>query len=264
MKKRLTHGALLFIVSMFVWVCGCVTTSGPGGGPQSASEMANQQADAAMYKPIVYANASKPGPMIIVLPGDIKSANATFTQKITTNNIADFGEIELERAGFQVLERSNLGDMLKEIQLAFGLGDPQAMKKFQKGKFKSTKWFVKFDILKAEPVASVQQGFDGSALGAITGSLIGGRSGSAVAAGAGSIQTSEGAGVWIVGLRYKVMDANTSEQKANGYFEEKMEIGAKSTSFLGVSQSQQNVMTLDGLAQRLVQTAVADIDLRCK
>ncbi|MBV5267244.1 MAG: hypothetical protein JZU67_01735, partial [Burkholderiaceae bacterium] len=76
MKKRLTHGALLFIVSMFVWVLGCVTTSGPGGGPQSASEMANQQADAAMYKPIVYANASKPGPMIIVLPGDIKSANA--------------------------------------------------------------------------------------------------------------------------------------------------------------------------------------------
>jgi hypothetical protein len=113
-------------------------------------------------------------------------------------------------------------------------------------------------------VAAVQQGFDGSALGAITGSLIGGRSGSAVAAGAGSVQTSEGAGIWIVGLRYKVMDANTSEQKANGYFEEKMEIGAKSTSFLGVSQSQQNVMTLDGLAQRLVQTAVADIDLRCK
>lgn len=262
MKRRLAHVMFLFLVSIFA--CSCVTPGGGSSGGGSASDQANREADKAMYKPIVYANAATPGPMIVVLPGDIKSSNATFTQKITSNNIADFAEIELQKAGFQVLERSGLGDMLKEIQLAFGMGDPEAMKKFRKGKFKSTKWFVKFDILKAEPVAAVQKGFDGAALGAIAGSLIGGSTGSAVHAGASSVQTSEAAGVWLVGLRYKIMDAETTEQKANGYFEEKMEIGGKSTSVLGVSQSQQNVQTLDGLAQRLVQTAVCDIDGKCK
>jgi hypothetical protein len=253
---------------MFVF-CGLILSGAGTGGSasawaQSASEKANQQADQARYQPIVYANAAKPGPQIIVLPGEIKSSNATFTQKVTTNNIADFAEIELEKASFQVLERSDLGPMLDEIQLAFGLGDPQAMKKFQKGKFKSTKWFVKFDILKAEPVAAVHKGFSGAPIGAIAGAFIGGNAGYATSVGAGSVESHESSGVWLVGLRYKIMDASTTEQKANGYFEEKMEIGAKSSSVLGVSQSQQNVMTLDGLAQRLVQEAVADIDMKCK
>jgi hypothetical protein len=256
------------VVCMFVFcglILGCATTGGSGtAGPQTASEKANQQADQARYQPIVYANAAKPGPQVIVLPGEIKSSNATFTQKVTTNNIADFAEIELSKASFQVLERGELGPMLQEIQLAFGLGDPSAMKKFQKGKFKSTKWFIKFDILKAEPVAAVQQGFSGAPIGAIAGALIGGNAGYATAVGAGSVESKESAGVWLIGLRYKIMDASTTEQKASGYFEDKMEIGAKSSSFLGVSQSQQNVMTLDGLAQRLVQMAVSDIDMKCK
>jgi hypothetical protein len=261
------RGRWVGVVSLFVFcglIMGCVTTGGGAGGPQSASEKANQQADQARYQPIAYANAAKPGPQVIVLPGEIKSANATFTQKVTTNNIADFAEIELEKASFQVLERGQLGPMLQEIQLAFGLGDPAAMKKFQKGKFKSTKWFIKFDILKAEPVAAVQQGFSGAPIGAIAGALIGGNAGYATAVGAGSVESKESAGVWLIGLRYKIMDASTTEQKASGYFEDKMEIGAKSSSFLGVSQGQQNVMTLDGLAQRLVQMAVADIDMKCK
>jgi hypothetical protein len=264
---RIMRGRWVGFVCMIAFcglMVGCATDGGGSGGPQSASQKANQQADQARYQPIAYANAATPGPLVIVLPGEIKSSNATFTQKVTANNIADFAEIELEKDGFQVLERGQLGPMLQEIQLAFGMGDPQAMKKFQKGKFKSTKWFLKFDIIKAEPVAAVQQGFSGAPLGAIAGALIGGNAGYATAVGASSVQTGESAGVWLVGLRYKVMDANTTEQKASGYFEEKMEIGAKSSSVLGVSQSQQNVQTLDGLAQRLVQMAVADLDMKCK
>lgn len=262
MKVKSCRTFLVFLLVLLA--AGCVSTSGGSSLGQSASETANEQADKAMYKPVVYQNAGTPGPLIVVLPGEIKSANATYTQKITANNIADFAEIELERAGFQVLERSNLGEMLKEIQLAFGLGDMDAMKKFRKGKFKSTKWFIKFDILKAEPVAAVQKGFSGAPLGAIAGALIGGNTGYAVAAGSASVSSGESAGIWIVGLRYKVMDANTSEQKASAYFEEKMEIGAKGGSVLGFSQSQQNIVTLDTLSQRLVQVAVADIDAKCK
>ncbi len=241
--------------------------AGLAAGPAecgSASSQANQQADQAMYRPINYVNAAKPGPLIIVLPGEIKSANATFTQKITSNNIADFAEIELERANFKILERNQLGDMLKEIQLAFAMGDPDALKKFKRGKFKSTQWFVKFDILKAEPVAKVEQGFSGAPLAGIAGAFIRGPGGYATAVGGGSVETREAAGIWIVGLRYKILDANTTEQKASGYFEQKMEIGAKGTSVLGISQSQENVQTLDSLSQRLVQEAVADIDARYK
>ncbi len=262
MRRRSVAMACLLVLGLLI--SGCATPGGGMGGPQSASGLANQQADQAMYKPIAYANAGTPGPLVIVLPGEIKSANATFTQKITSNNIADFAEIELEKAGFQVLERGQLGPMLNEIQLAFGMGDPQAMKKFQKGKFKSTKWFLKFDILKAEPAAAAQQSFSGAPIGAIAGALIGGNAGYATSVGASSVSSGEAAAVWIIGLRYKVMDANTTEQKASGYFEDKMQIGAKSSSFLGVSQGQQNVQTLDMLAQRLVQMAVSDLDMKYK
>ena len=84
----------------------------------------------AAYRPVEYTNASKKGPALVVLPGDVKSNNATFMQKFTPNNIADFGEVELSAANFQVLERSNLGGTLNEFTLAYNLGDPEAARKF--------------------------------------------------------------------------------------------------------------------------------------
>src|SRR5689334_5132365 len=69
----------------------------------STSQKANEAADRAVYKPVEYSNASKAGPPLIVIPGEIKSNNATFTQKIGANNIADFAELELSKANFPVL-----------------------------------------------------------------------------------------------------------------------------------------------------------------
>lgn len=241
---------------------------GDGGGPQpatSASAEANKMADKALYKPVEYVNASFPGPALVVLPGDIKSSNATFTQKFGPNNIADYAELELTRANFRVLERADLGPLLKEVQLAYGLGDPQeAAKVFKRGKFKTTKWLVKFDVLKAEPAAQAQKGFDGGAVGQLAGMALGGMGGAAASVVGGSVKTAESAGVWIVGLRYKILDANTTEQVAAGYVEDKMEIGAKSTSVLGVSDGASGGLTLDSLVQRLVQSCVAEMDARYK
>ena len=90
----------------------------------STSQKANEAADRAVYKPIEYSNASKAGPPLIVIPGEIKSNNATFVQKFGANNIADFAEIELSKANFAVLERTNLGPLLNEFTLAYNLGDP--------------------------------------------------------------------------------------------------------------------------------------------
>jgi hypothetical protein len=236
------------------------------------SQRANESADQALYKPVEYMNASKRGPALIVIPGEIKSSNATFLQKFTPNNIADFGEVELSAANFQVLERSNLGPILKEFELAYNLGDPQQARKFLgMGKLKTTKYVVKFDILKTEQVASAQQGFDGRALGQIAG-IFGAFSGSrgGATAGAvgqtavGSVQTGESSGVWIIGMRYKIINAETTEQLAQGYTEEKMEVGAKSSSVMGVSQSQQGGVSLDTMVQRLVQKSVWEIDSKYK
>ncbi len=236
---------------------GCVTTTG------GASQQANEQADKEVYKPIEYVNASIPGPDLVVLPGEMKAGDAAFAQKITMDNIADYAELELAKANFRILERSDLGGLLKEIQLAANLGDPNALAKFKAGKFKSTKWFVKFDILKAEPVARTGQSFDGQTAGALL-SLIPGVGGAVASTAAASAKSSDTAAVWIVGMRYKIIDACSCEQIATDYIEEKMEIGCKGTSFMGITQTQQNNLTLDTMVQRLTQLAVADIDEKWK
>ena len=231
----------------------------------STSEKANAAADAAAYQEIVYSNQKKKGPALIVIPGDIKSNNATFTQKFSSNNIADFGELELSNANFTVLERSNLGPLLNEITLAFNLGNPAAVRKtMQLGKLKTTKWVVKFDILKAEQIAENKSGFDGRAVGGLISQLSGSTAGHVTGSVVGSVNNAEGTGVWLIGMRYKIMNANTTVQVAQGYKELKMEVGAKQTSVLGFSQSAKGGVGLDTMVQRLVQTAVWDIDAKYK
>lgn len=229
------------------------------------SQKANEMADKGLYKPVEYANAAKPGPMIIVIPGEVKSNNANFAQKFGPNNIADFAELELGKANFKVLERSNLGPLLQEFQLAYNLGDPDTARKYlKKGKLKTTKWVMKFDILKAEQVAQAQEGFSGRPIGALIGIFGGGRGGAAGDVVVSSVDTRESTGVWIIGMRWKIIDANTTEQVATGYTEEKMELGAKSSSVLGFSSGEAGGLTLDGMVQRLVQKNVWEIDSKHK
>jgi hypothetical protein len=231
----------------------------------STSQKANDSADKAMYKAVEYSNRAKPGPAVVVVPGEIKSNNANFVQKFGSNNIADFGELELSQANFKVLERSDLGPLLNEFQLAYSLGDPDSARKMlKKGRLKTTKYVVKFDILKAEQVAAAKESISGRTLGNIIGILGGSRGSAAAGEAVGSVETGESSGVWIIGMRYKIMDANTTEQLAQGYTEEKMEVGAKGSSILGVSSSQEGGITLDGMVQRLVQKSVWEIDAKYK
>lgn len=256
---------LLAVVS--VVLSGCAVGS-PADGPApttGASARANAAADTATYRPVNYANASTKGPAIIVLTGEVKSNNATFTQRYGPNNIADYAELELSQANFQILERANLGSVLNEIELAYNLGDPsKAQTLFQKGALQNTRWIVKFDVLRAEKVAEASSGFSGGTLGGIAGTIIGGRTGSAVSQGTGSVQTAEAAGVWIVGMRYKIIDARTTQQVAQGYAEDKLEVGSTGVSVFGVSSQRAGGTTLDSLVIKLVQKNVADIDQKYK
>ena len=268
---NLVLGAVLVCVAPISIAQPTFGNPSPTAG-STTSQKANASADQALYKPVEYTNVSKKGPALVVIPGEIKSNNATFLQKFTSNNIADFGEIELSAANFQVLERSNLGPVLNEFALAYNLGDPDAARKLLKmGKLKSTKYVVKFDILKTEQVAAAQSGFDGRAIGQMagllgiySGSRGGAQAGTVAGAGIGSVHTGESSGVWIIGMRYKIINAETTEQVAQGYTEEKMEVGAKSTSVLGVSEAQQGGVSLDTMVQRLVQKSVWEIDNKYK
>jgi|CXWL01.1.fsa_nt_gi hypothetical protein len=231
----------------------------------STSDKANAAADAAAYKEIAYTNRNKKGPALVVIPGDIKSAHATFTQKFTANNIADYAELELSQANFPVLERANLGPLLNEIALAYNLGNAaKARKTMQIGKLKTTKWIVKFDILKAEQIAENKKGFDGQAIGGLISSLGGSRGSYAAGSVVGSVKSGDATGVWLIGMRYKIMNANTTEQVAQGYKELKMEVGATASSVMGISQSAKGGVGMDTMVQRLVQTAVWDIDAKYK
>lgn len=236
----------------------------PNAG-SSTSQQANAAADAAAYQDVAYVNKDRRGPALVVIPGEVKSNNASFIQKFGPNNIADFGELELSQANFQVLERANLGNLLNEVSLAYNLGDPQAARKtMQIGKLKTTKWVVKFDILKAEQIAENKKGFDGRAIGGLVSMFGGGMGGYAAGQVTGSVQTQESTGVWLIGMRYKIMDANTTEQVAQGYKELKMEVGASATSVMGVSQGAKGGVGLDTMVQRLVQTTVWEIDSKYK
>jgi len=231
----------------------------------STSDKANAAADSAAYKEVEYTNKNKRGPALIVIPGEIKSNNANFTQRFLPNNIADFAELELSQANFPVLERTNLGPLVNEISLAYNLGDPQAARKtMQMGKLKTTKWILKFDILKAEQIAENKKGFDGRAIGGLLSAFGGSRATSMAGSVAGSVQTGDSTGVWLIGMRYKIMDANTTEQVAQGYKDLKMEVGATSTSVMGVSDGAKGGVGLDTMVQRLVQTLVWDIDAKYK
>lgn len=256
MKK--TSMTLLVMALVMAWATPSALAAGKKRG--SASKEANEAADAAMYKPIEYANKDKEGPKLVVIPGEIKSNNATFEQKVTANNIADFGELELSKANFGVLERSDLGPMLDELRLAANMGNKESLSKFRKGKFATTKWLVRFDILKAEPVAAVKKRFSGGALGSVVGILGGNRGADAAGTAIGSVETSDAAGVWIIGMRYKVLDAETSEQVTTNYVEAKMEIGAKQSSVMGISSEAVGGVTLDSMVQRLVQQCVVELD----
>src|ERR1035437_949874 len=269
LSKRLTLSALLACSV----ITGCESNPSKPGDPNnpsptagsSTSNTANEMADKAMYKPIEYEHAAIRGPSLVVIPGEIKSNNATFMQKFSSNNIADFAELELGKANFGVLERSDMGPMMKEFQLAYTMGDPNAARKvLQKGKWKTTKWVVKFDILKAEQVAQAKEGFDGQAAGHLAGIFIPGAGGAVASTVVGSVKTEEGTGIWIIGMRYKVLNANTTEQVATGYTEQKMEVGAKGTSVMGYSKSAAGGLTLDGMVQRLVQMLVWEIDSKNK
>ncbi len=207
------------------------------GQPEDSQKPGAQQ----MYEEIRYAHASIRGASLIVNPGKFVSNDPAFNEKFSADKIADFGEIELSKANFEVHERSS---------------DSQS---------KPTKWLVEFDIERVEHVARQESKTSGTTASKIIG-ILGGQSESAQTGGAlaESAETASTRGTWVVGIRYKIVDTATQEQIAQNYMEEKAEVTDESSSFAGFSSSKSTELSLDSLVQRLVQKCVREIDANHK
>jgi hypothetical protein len=275
-----------YIVSLAILVSACATNS------VKLSDL----------KAIEYLNAKKPGGTIIVLPGEIKTSNNEFSSKYTAENIADFGEIELARANFDVLERKTRTAALSGLRSAIETGDAEYVKN-NPANFTEARWIVKFDVLKAEPVSETRNSFSGETAGKIIGFLLEGAGAvvpymsalsnsskavasastsmgkyytglvSNVAGGVGknvaetagaSIHSSSASSVWIVGIRYKVLDPTTTKQVATGYVEQKMEIQEVGASGPVSDSSTTYHAGVDSIIQRIVQMHVKEIDGKFK
>jgi hypothetical protein len=238
----------------------------------AVSREANESVDRAAYRRVSYSNAGKPGAALVVMPGEVRITDAVLTQQVLPASIADWAELELAQANFKVLERAALGSVLLEVDTATRLGDRAAMESMvRSGQLKGTRWLAKFDLLKAEPVATASRGVDGrpaadvvGILGQWSNSLRGQRAAQVGQVAAGSVQAERTAQVWLIGMRYRVIDAETAEQVGQGYVEERMESGAQGTTVMGVSGSSQGGVGFDTMVQRLVQRAVWEIDARLK
>jgi hypothetical protein len=216
MKK---HIAILALISPLI----CFAQNPVGA---ASSGKANEVASNTAKPTIEYSNSAVEGPRIVVDKGEIKSSNSSFTQKVTSNAIADFGELELARANFKITKNKD-----------------------------NSKFIIRFDILKAESLAKASQGFSGGAIGGMLGGL-GGRILS-------SAQTTDDTEVWNVAMRWQAIAAN-GDQLGTGIVEDRMELGAKGSSVMGVSSGASGGATMDTMIQYLVQKAVSEIDKKMK
>jgi len=215
----------LGLCCVLLTLSGSLAAQSPVGA--STSERANEVATNTQKSALSYANASKPGPTLVVALGEIKSNNASFTQKVTANNIADYAELELSRANFKITKNQS-----------------------------NAKYIAKFDVLKAESVAKAKSGFSGGAIGG----LLGGMGGAVL----GSVKTEDGSEVWVIGMRYQLVDPKSGDVVGTGYSEERMELGQKGTSVMGISEGASGGATLDTLVQYLVQKNIVEMDSKHK
>ncbi len=236
---------------------GCMVT---GAGSDKASQTPEPMVEQQMPQPIEYMNAHVQGPIVVVLPGSVKSTSAAFTKRITVEKVADLGEAELTRANFRVLDRTGLGDALNDMTLVVNMGDASALKKLKKGKFKTTKWFAKFDILRAEKMAGAKEGLDDGSVNSIFGSIVGDTQTSETIPPTEISDSIEVEGPWIIGLRLIILDAGTLEQVSAGYFEDQMELGRTEGVTPGTLNPESDGMALESLVHYLVQKAVANLD----
>ncbi len=250
MGRRL---ALMGILTAFL-LAGCV----------SASQKANTLSEQNAYKSVDYANAGQQGPSVIVLPCQITTTSYEFLQRVSPDALHDVVETEMSKANFKVIETQSNKEMYQEIAVAANLGDNTQLKKFVHTTPNLPQWLVGVDIVEVKNRTTAFKFTDkqmAAMAGALMGSMLLGKTGAQIGASAlGSISSAEERREWDLTLRYRIFDTATGEVLHQGQFTDQASIFKEIKGFMGFDTKEASGVTLSTTAQKLVQTAVADID----
>ena len=94
-----------------------VLLSGCGKSLQQARDLAAPN----MYQEATYENAAQSGPSVIVVGGTLTSKTYEFLSQIKADNLREYGELELGKANFKVIEKNSLANIYQEIAIAANL-----------------------------------------------------------------------------------------------------------------------------------------------
>ena len=215
-------------------------------------------ADQAIYQPVEYTNVNKKGRRWSSFPARSRATTRPSCRSSRRTTSPTSARSSSRPPTSRCWSARTSGPLLNEFALAYNLGDPDAARKFLRHG-QAEEHQVRREVrhpedragrrgaVRASTAARSGRWPDCWASSAVHAAA---QAGAVAGAGIGSVHTSESSGVWIIGMRYKIINAETTEQVAQGYTEEKMEVGAKSTSVLGVSESQQGGVSLDTMVQR--------------
>lgn len=237
-------------------------------GCGQASKKAHEVADQNLYQAVEYANASQPGPTVIVLPGQVSAVSYEFLARVSPGALRDFAEAEMGKCNFKVLDRAEDQAMFGEIAVAANLGDASVASKFKKFKLTPPQWLVSFDIVEVQARSTGFKHTDkqsAAMAGAFMGSLLLGDLG-AKAGGAtlGSISSAEEQREWSVTMRYRVMDGATGELLHEGSFSDTTTVFREIKGFMGFDQTQAGGVQIFRSVQGLVQKSIQEIDEKHK
>ncbi|KHK02920.1 hypothetical protein [Desulfovibrio sp. TomC] len=254
---------------MRLWKMCCLLLTlafmtGCGKSLQTAHELAAPN----LYKDAAYENASQSGPSVMVLPGRVACASYEFLAQVKPDNLREFGELELGKANFKVVDQNSMANIYQEIAVAANLGDGSVAKRFGKHKITPPQWLVIFDVTDVQSQTTAFSFTDKNSAnfaGALMGGMLGGSSGAQLGQGViGSINSAKEQRQWNITLQYRILDGETGQQLQQGSLTEQASLNNELKGFLGVDAAQAGGLALSTVAQRLIQKAVAEIDKQYK
>lgn len=231
-------------------------------------EIAHQIAAQNLYQDIAYENGAKPGPRVVVLPGEVASSSYEFLAQVKPDGLREFAELELGKANFTVLDKNALGDLHQEIALAANLGDGSVARSFSQHDATPPQWLIILDVVDVKTQTTAFTFTDKNAAavaGALMGGMFLGSAGAQLGSGlVGSINSAEEQRLWDITLKYRILDGGTGQPLLQGTFTEQATITRELKGFLGVDEAQAGGITLTTVAQRLVQKVVQEMDQKHK
>lgn len=209
---------------------------------------------------IIYASARQKLPTVLVIDGSEGKLQARMAQEISSGLAANQAEEELKRAGFDVVERSKLSEMLPSLKAGFLAGDAGTGAALKIGKLKDVRYIVMIDVESATLVAAtpevkksltgMQRSENRSRSDTIFAVL------SVIAESTGEIEKAE---AWRVRMQWRIVDRTTARVVKQGTVEDAILTSKKISRVLGSETVSPYTVTGTDMSRRVVQLAVAQI-----